>query len=60
MGDLRSQRFVGDVQFKKWFDEIISDVQEKLRSEHFIELTIEGKRLYKKQMPKKGIDTLDL
>lgn len=60
MGDLRSQRFVGDVQFKKWFDEIITDVQEKLRAEHSIELTVEGKKLYKKQLPKKGIDTLEL
>lgn len=60
MGDLRSQRFVGDVQFKKWFDEIISDVQEKLRAEHFIDLTIEGKRLYKKILPKKGVDDLNL
>lgn len=60
MGDLRSQRFVGDVQFKKWFDEIIADVQEKLRAEHSIELTVEGKKLYKKQLPKKGIDTLEL
>lgn len=60
MGDLRSQRFVGDVQFKKWFEEIIPDVQEKLRIEHGIELTIEGKKLYKKQLPKKGIDDLEL
>lgn len=60
MGDLRSQRFVGDVQFKKWFEEIIPDVQEKLRIEHGIELTIEGKKLYKKQFPKKGIDDLEL
>ena len=60
MGDLRSQRFVGDVQFKKWFDEIIVDVQEKLRTEHGIELTIEGKKLFKKQLPKKGFDDLDL
>ena len=60
MGDLRSRKFVGDVQFKKWFDEIIEDVQEKLRTEHSIELTIEGKRLTKKQLPKKGVDTLEL
>ena len=60
MGDLRSQRFVNDVQFKKWFDEIISDVQEKLRTEHKIELTVIGKKLYKKKLPKKGIDTLEL
>lgn len=60
MGDLRSRKFVGDVQFKKWFDEIIEDVQEKLRTEHSIELTIEGKRLIKKQLPKKGVDTLEL
>lgn len=60
MGDLRAQRFVGDVQFKKWFDEIIPDVQEKLRAENSIELTIEGKKLFIKRMPKKGIDTLDL
>lgn len=60
MGDLRSQRFVNDVQFKKWFDEIISDVQEKLRTEHKIELTVTGKKLYKKKLPKKGIDTLEL
>ena len=43
-----------------WFDEIIEDVQEKLRTEHSIELTIEGKRLIKKQLPKKGVDTLEL
>lgn len=60
MGDLRSQKFVGDVQFKKWFDEVIEDAQEKLRAEHSIELTVEGKRLTKKQLPKKGIDTLEL
>ena len=60
MGDLRSRKFVGDVQFKKWFDEIIEDAQEKLRTEHSIELTIEGKRLIKKQLPKKGVDTLEL
>lgn len=60
MGDLRSQRFVGDVQFKKWFDEIITDVQEKLRAEHGIELTVEGKKLFKKKLPQKGIDTLEL
>ena len=60
MGDLRSRKFVGDVQFKKWFDEIIEDVQEKLRTEHSIELTIEGKRLIKKQLPKKGVDNLEL
>lgn len=60
MGDLRSRKFVGDVQFKKWFNEIIEDVQEKLRTEHSIELTIEGKRLIKKQLPKKGVDTLEL
>ena len=60
MGDLRSIKFVGDVQFKKWFDEIIEDAQEKLRTEHSIELTIEGKRLIKKQLPKKGVDTLEL
>lgn len=60
MGDLRSQRFVGDVQFKKWFDEIIADVQEKLRAEHGIELTVEGKKLFKKKLPQKGIDTLEL
>lgn len=60
MGDLRSQKFVGDVQFKKWFDEIIEDAQEKLRAEHSIELTVEGKRLTKKQLPKKGVDTLEL
>lgn len=60
MGDLRSQKFVGDVQFKKWFDEVIEDAQEKLRAEHSIELTVEGKRLTKKQLPKKGVDTLEL
>lgn len=60
MGDLRSQRFVGDVQFKKWFEEIIADVQEKLRTEHYIELTVEGKRLFKKHLPKKGVDDLEL
>ena len=60
MGDLRSQRFVGDVQFKKWFEEVIADVQEKLRTEHFIELTVEGKKLFKKNLPKKGIDDLEL
>lgn len=60
MGDLRSQRFVNDVQFKKWFEEVIADVQEKLRTEHFIELTVEGKKLFKKNLPKKGIDDLEL
>ena len=60
MGDLRSQRFVGDVQFKKWFEEVIADVQEKLRTEHFIEITVEGKKLFKKNLPKKGIDDLEL
>ena len=60
MGDLRSQKFVGDVQFKKWFDEVIEDAQEKLRAEHSIELTVDGKRLTKKQLPKKGVDTLEL
>ena len=60
MGDLRSQRFVNDVQFKKWFEEVIPDIQEKLRTEHFIELTVEGKKLFKKNLPKKGIDDLEL
>lgn len=60
MGDLRLQRFVNDVQFKKWFEEVIADVQEKLRTEHFIELTVEGKKLFKKNLPKKGIDDLEL
>lgn len=60
MGDLRSQRFVNDVQFKKWFEEVIPDVQEKLRTEHYIELTVEGKKLFKKNLPKKGIDDLEL
>lgn len=58
MGDLRNKRFVNDTYFKKWFDEIIEDIQEELRINHNTTLIIEGKKIIKKNNPNLD-DSLD-